>query len=358
MQTSKKTYKILSIVLLVSVLIQSCGNFNTSQETKQFTLISETSASKIDPLTENVSKITGDEKLEKPVEITDKHKRREFVESKRNAQENKVIIADQGLYGGIESGKKEEESKEKEESEKEEKGVDVREYSKVLLKDNSGEAKVQYKLGLRAYETWQKNKVKDTLATAKDCLRSAWKGGYEKAGYLLIEVLILVNQVNCRLRFNLNDIQIDESLTIDEQIALIKWCMEEIKQGNTELQNSLGVMYEFGIGIGRDTEKAIECYTQAAQKFNSDAAYNLGNIYEFKMEGQKAITWYTSAASYGDTEAMYKLGKIYEYGLANVEKCEVHAIYWYTKAITQPNPYFKASRRLNELRPELELVNE
>ena len=57
-----------------------------------------------------------------------------------------------------------------------------------------------------------------------------------------------------------------------------------------------------------------------------------------KQDYDKAIFWYTEAAKQGDTNAQNNLGLMYENG-DGVEKNLEKAIYWYNKAIELGNDY-------------------
>src|SRR5690348_6176153 len=50
--------------------------------------------------------------------------------------------------------------------------------------------------------------------------------------------------------------------------------------GNSDAQVFIGLSYEFGDGVAKNTAEAVKWYRQAAEKGNSDAAYNLGTLYE------------------------------------------------------------------------------
>ena len=71
--------------------------------------------------------------------------------------------------------------------------------------------------------------------------------------------------------------------------------------------NTLAKAYEKGIGVTRNTAKAVLFYTQAAAQGSSEAAYRLGELYE---EGEllpqnitEAIRYYDEAAKRGCNDA-------------------------------------------------------
>jgi TPR repeat protein len=83
----------------------------------------------------------------------------------------------------------------------------------------------------------------------------------------------------------------------------------------------LGHMTELGLGMPRDTSRAIELYKQAAAQNVASANLRLGEIY---LSGDlvppdfaKARTYLTSAAYSGDANAAMLLGEMYRRGLGS-----------------------------------------
>jgi len=82
--------------------------------------------------------------------------------------------------------------------------------------------------------------------------------------------------------------------------------------GNPEAQVYIGLSYEFGDGVAKNTAEAVKWYRQAAEKGSIDAAYNLGTIYE---EGNgvpknmvEALKWFRQAAAKGHSLSQRELG--------------------------------------------------
>lgn len=62
------------------------------------------------------------------------------------------------------------------------------------------------------------------------------------------------------------------------------WHQEATANGSLESQATLGVMYEFGLGVTRDKESSFKCFKSAAEKGNIFAMGNLAlQYYRFKM---------------------------------------------------------------------------
>jgi len=49
----------------------------------------------------------------------------------------------------------------------------------------------------------------------------------------------------------------------------VKWYRKAAEQGNTDSQNNLGVMYEYGQGVKQNKRKAKELYGKACNNKNS-----------------------------------------------------------------------------------------
>ena len=72
--------------------------------------------------------------------------------------------------------------------------------------------------------------------------------------------------------------------------------------------NELGYMYEHGLGMERNIEKAIELYKKAIQKDHRDAMYNLASMYDYgegvEHNYKKAIKLYKKGIELGDSDAI------------------------------------------------------
>src|SRR5689334_13332528 len=80
------------------------------------------------------------------------------------------------------------------------------------------------------------------------------------------------------------------------------------EQGNTDAQCNLGGCYEYGIGVEKDEQKAVEWYQKAAELGNARAHYCLGCCYEngigVEKNERKAVEWYQKAAELGNGLAL------------------------------------------------------
>jgi len=87
------------------------------------------------------------------------------------------------------------------------------------------------------------------------------------------------------------------------------------KDGHADSQYNLGLMYEYGIGVGKDEREAIAWYQKSAEQGNSNAQYNLAVLYEngrgSDVNFERAYQWYRKAAEQGDALAVGNLGMLY-----------------------------------------------
>ena len=90
-----------------------------------------------------------------------------------------------------------------------------------------------------------------------------------------------------------------------------EWYSAAIAQGNEVTcmgaYNNLGYLYQYGIGLDADIDKAVECYGIAADFGDANGLYNLALCYEngtgVDKDTQKALQLYTAAAQRGNEQA-------------------------------------------------------
>ena len=83
------------------------------------------------------------------------------------------------------------------------------------------------------------------------------------------------------------------------------------ERGNTDAQYNLGQMYRQGEGVPQDDAEAVRWYRLAAEKGDADAQYNLGQMYRqgigVPQDAAEAVKWYRLAAKQGYANAQAKL---------------------------------------------------
>uniref|UniRef100_A0AC34FM28 MYND-type domain-containing protein n=1 Tax=Panagrolaimus sp. ES5 TaxID=591445 RepID=A0AC34FM28_9BILA len=116
--------------------------------------------------------------------------------------------------------------------------------------------------------------------------------------------------------------------------------------------------YRHGDGVEKNLVKAFELYSKAAEKGNSNAMYNLGEMYNYgvgvKRDYEKSMYWLLKAANStslympgtGISEAQHAIGVKYSEG-TGVEKDYKKAAEWYEKAMK--NGSSKAANNLGLL---------
>ena len=87
------------------------------------------------------------------------------------------------------------------------------------------------------------------------------------------------------------------------------------KEGHADSQFNLALMYEQGIGVGKDEAEAVVWYGKSAEQGNAAAQYNLGVLYEngrgTEVDFAKANRWYRQSSVQGDALAIGNLGMLY-----------------------------------------------
>lgn len=101
------------------------------------------------------------------------------------------------------------------------------------------------------------------------------------------------------------------------------------EEGHADSQFNLGLMYEKGIGVGKDENEALTWYLKAALQGNAYAQFNLAVLYEngrgSDVDFVEAHQWYRRAAAQGDGLAVGNLGMLYLRG-QGVEKDTVASL--------------------------------
>ena len=93
-------------------------------------------------------------------------------------------------------------------------------------------------------------------------------------------------------------------------VNLINWLEEETIKKNSNAQNLLGYIYDEGLGIDKNKDKAYEYYKSSADQGNICAQHNLGHSYEngdvTNIDYEESIKWYKLAADKGNIKSPYR----------------------------------------------------
>lgn len=126
------------------------------------------------------------------------------------------------------------------------------------------------------------------------------------------------------------------------------------KDGHADSQFNVGLMYEQGIGVGKDEKEAIEWYTKSAIQENSAAQFNLGVLYEngrgTQIDYAKANKWYRKASVQGDPLAIGNLGMLYVRGQGVQENKVAGVALLLMSATMDPSPQNHAKRNISATR--------
>lgn len=118
--------------------------------------------------------------------------------------------------------------------------------------------------------------------------------------------------------------------------------LELTENGSEKAPRYVAMMYENGRGIGIDYEKAAEYYQMAAERGDITSQYYIGRCYEYgigvDVDYDKALEWYQQGASCEDSlgvDSMRAIASMYEEG-KGVEQNQDLAKEWYEKAENAP----------------------
>jgi TPR repeat protein len=120
--------------------------------------------------------------------------------------------------------------------------------------------------------------------------------------------------------------------------------------GHPDSQFNVALMYEQGIGIGKDEKEAVSWYGKAAEQGHAAAQYNLAVLYEngrgTEIDFSKANEWYRKASAQGDPLAIGNLGMLYLRG-QGVKKNKVAGVALLMASATlDPSPQNHAKQNL------------
>lgn len=87
------------------------------------------------------------------------------------------------------------------------------------------------------------------------------------------------------------------------------------RSGNAEAEELIGVMYALGLGVERDSVRAMEWYLRAAMKGHPGAQSGVGWYYELGIglpspDLVRAYMWYALSAIGGDPDAAISLEEV------------------------------------------------
>jgi TPR repeat protein len=126
------------------------------------------------------------------------------------------------------------------------------------------------------------------------------------------------------------------------------------KEGHADSQFNVALMYEQGIGVGKDEKEAVVWYGKSAAQGNAAAQYNLGVLYEngrgAEIDYAKAKEWYRKASVQGDALAIGNLGMLYVRGQGVKENKVAGVALLLVSATLDPSPENHAKQNISATR--------
>ncbi len=127
----------------------------------------------------------------------------------------------------------------------------------------------------------------------------------------------------------------------------LKKLMPLAEKGNAEAQSLVGLMYDLGKGLPRDTGQALRWYRAAADQGNAAGEFHLGTIYlngaGVARDTIQGLKWLTLAADQGMADASLILGMAYM-NLKDVPHDFVKADMWLRVAAARGDPLAPGQR--------------
>jgi len=152
----------------------------------------------------------------------------------------------------------------------------------------------------------------------------------------------LATQNDMKAQFQLG-IRYDNGIDVDKNTEeAMKWYRKSAVNGYATAQYLLGYLNYRGESIEQDKQEAIKWFELASEQGDADAQYYLGWMFEnddsLNHNVSKAFKYYKLAADQGHAWAQYFLGRMYENAI-NVEHSNQIAIKWYKRSAEQGNAY-------------------
>lgn len=118
----------------------------------------------------------------------------------------------------------------------------------------------------------------------------------------------------------------------------VEWYRKAAEKGDSKAQCNLGQMFEKGEGVPQDYSEALKWYQKAVEQDDSRGQNNLGAMYQnglgVSQDYSEAVKLYRKAADQGFDVAQSNLGWMYENGLG-VSQDYSTAVEWYRKSAEQ-----------------------
>jgi TPR repeat protein len=130
----------------------------------------------------------------------------------------------------------------------------------------------------------------------------------------------------------------DEAYHRTDYAEAMYWYRRAADQGNSQAQNNIGWLYEYGRGVALDYSEVMRWFRLAAEQGSAPAQCNIGLLYEnargMAQDYGEAMRRYRIAADNGGVGGQINVGRLYENG-RGVPQDYAEAMRWYRKAADQ-----------------------
>lgn len=125
-----------------------------------------------------------------------------------------------------------------------------------------------------------------------------------------------------------------------KQYDKAKMCCEKVVNEEPEAYIILGTMYEEGLGVAKDGQKALGMYRLAYKNGKQgEGAYNQGRLYYYgelvEEDDKKALELFQEALKFGEKSANYYIGAIYGIGIKNYLEPNIEQALQYLSAVPE-----------------------
>jgi len=166
----------------------------------------------------------------------------------------------------------------------------------------------------------------------------------------LLATIVFPVEANAQTKENANFQAGVAAYKADDMPLAYKEFLSAAKEGHADSQFNVALMYERGIGVGKDEKEAVFWYAKAASQGNAAAQFNLGVLYEngrgTEVDFAKANEWYRKASVQGDALAIGNLGMLYLRGQGVKENKVVGVALLLRSATLDPSPENHAKQNL------------
>jgi TPR repeat protein/CHAT domain-containing protein len=112
----------------------------------------------------------------------------------------------------------------------------------------------------------------------------------------------------------------------------VYWTRKAANQGDLMAMNNLGYAYEYGKGVDKNMDEALEWYQMAADGGVALASRNIGTYYQSINDYKKAFKYFSIASEQGNTIAMLDISTMYLAGNDYINKDLEKSFSWALKA--------------------------